>query len=63
MMLRSRELYGLPFEVVATETNNHEFIVIARKVAAPVEALPEAVDRDGGYASAVGVMSHAPSGA
>jgi SAM-dependent methyltransferase len=33
LMLRSREEYGLPFEVVATETNNHEFIVIARKTA------------------------------
>jgi SAM-dependent methyltransferase len=52
MMLRSRELYGLPFELVATETNNHEFIVIARKIAVPAEPLPDAVDRDGGYASA-----------
>jgi SAM-dependent methyltransferase len=32
LILRSRELYGLPFEIVATETNNHEFIVIARKL-------------------------------
>ena len=33
LMLRSREAYGLPLEVVATETNNHEFIVIARRSA------------------------------
>jgi SAM-dependent methyltransferase len=36
MMLRAREVYGLPFEVVATETNNHEFIVIARRIAGEV---------------------------
>lgn len=33
LLLRSREAYGLPLEVVATETNNHEFIVIARRAA------------------------------
>jgi len=38
MMLRSREAYGLPFEIVATETNNHEFIVIARKTAGEGDA-------------------------
>jgi SAM-dependent methyltransferase len=32
LLLRSRETYGLPLEVVATETNNHEFIVIARRI-------------------------------
>lgn len=53
MMLRSRELYGLPFEVVATETNNHEFIVIARKMASEV-----APERDGGAPSRE-LMSHA----
>jgi SAM-dependent methyltransferase len=37
LMLRSREVYGLPFEVIATETNNHEFIVIARRTATVVE--------------------------
>jgi SAM-dependent methyltransferase len=52
MMLRSRELYGLPLEVVATETNNHEFIVIARKIAIPVEPTSPALDGDDGYASA-----------
>jgi len=52
MMLRSRELYGLPFEVVATETNNHEFIVIARKVASPAEPMSPALHGTGGYASA-----------
>lgn len=31
LLLHCREAYGLPFEVVATETNNHEFIVIARR--------------------------------
>jgi SAM-dependent methyltransferase len=31
-----REAYGLPLEIVASETNGHEFIVIARKVDAPV---------------------------
>jgi SAM-dependent methyltransferase len=50
MMLRAREAYGLPFEVVATETNNHEFIVIARKTAASVEAT-KVRGADGGYAS------------
>jgi len=34
LLLRSREAYGLPLEVVATETNNHEFIVIARRLPA-----------------------------
>jgi SAM-dependent methyltransferase len=52
MMLRSREVYGLPFEVVATETNNHEFIVIARRTGSEIEPMPEAVDGDGGCASA-----------
>jgi len=33
LLLRCRETYGLPLEVVATETNNHEFIVVARRVA------------------------------
>jgi SAM-dependent methyltransferase len=33
LMLRCREAYGLPLEVVATETNHHEFIVIARRTA------------------------------
>jgi SAM-dependent methyltransferase len=51
LMLRSREVYGLPLEVVATETNNHEFIVIARKTT-PVELVPQAADADGGCASA-----------
>lgn len=32
LMLRAHDAYGLPFEVLASETNNHEFIVIARKV-------------------------------
>jgi SAM-dependent methyltransferase len=32
LLLRCREAYGLPLEVVATETNNHEFIVIARRL-------------------------------
>jgi SAM-dependent methyltransferase len=31
LLLHCREAYGLPFEVVATETNNHEFILIARR--------------------------------
>ncbi len=44
MMLRARELYGLPFEVLATETNNHEFIVIARRIASDVVSASEAVD-------------------
>jgi SAM-dependent methyltransferase len=44
MMLRAREAYGLPFEVVATETNNHEFIVIARRIAGDVEPAQQAVD-------------------
>jgi SAM-dependent methyltransferase len=44
MMLRAREAYGLPFEVVATETNNHEFIVIARRIAAGAEPAQQAVD-------------------
>ncbi len=43
MMLRAREAYGLPLEVVATENNNHEFIVIARKTADVVVAVPQAV--------------------
>ena len=43
MMLRAREAYGLPFEVVATETNNHEFIVIARKIAGGGEPAQQAV--------------------
>jgi SAM-dependent methyltransferase len=33
LMLHCREAYELPFEVLATETNDHEFIVIARRVA------------------------------
>jgi SAM-dependent methyltransferase len=33
LLLHCREAYGLPFEVAATETNNHEFIVIARRTA------------------------------
>jgi SAM-dependent methyltransferase len=32
LILHCREAYGLPFEVLATETNNHEFIVIARRL-------------------------------
>jgi SAM-dependent methyltransferase len=52
LILRAREVYGLPFEVVASETNNHEFIVIARKTATPVELVPQVTDADGGYASA-----------
>lgn len=44
LMLRAREVYGLPFEVVATETNNHEFIVIARKTALPAKSAAQAVD-------------------
>jgi SAM-dependent methyltransferase len=43
LMLRAREAYGLPFEVVATETNNHEFIVIARKTATRAEAMSQVV--------------------
>jgi len=43
LMLRSREAYGLPFEVIATETNNHEFIVIARKTSA-LAAMPQDTD-------------------
>jgi hypothetical protein len=31
LVLRSRELYGLPFEILVAETNNREFIVIGRK--------------------------------
>ncbi|MET0558385.1 MAG: methyltransferase domain-containing protein [Solirubrobacterales bacterium] len=30
---RCREEYGLPLEVLAAETNNHEFIIIARRTA------------------------------
>jgi SAM-dependent methyltransferase len=33
LLLHSREAYGLPLEVVATETNHHEFIVLARRTA------------------------------
>jgi SAM-dependent methyltransferase len=43
LMLRAREAYGLPFEVLATETNNHEFIVIARKIAGGAEPVQQAV--------------------
>jgi len=52
LMLRAREAYGLPFEVVATETNNHEFIVVARRTATEVESAPQVVGGDGGCASA-----------
>jgi SAM-dependent methyltransferase len=31
LLVRCRELYDLPFEVLATETNGHEFIVIAQR--------------------------------
>lgn len=34
LLLRCREAYGLPLEVLATETNNHEFIVVARRLPA-----------------------------
>ena len=40
LVLHCREAYGLPFEVVATETNNHEFIVVARRTADPIAAEP-----------------------
>jgi SAM-dependent methyltransferase len=33
LLLHCREAYGLPFEVLASETNDHEFIVIARRAA------------------------------
>jgi SAM-dependent methyltransferase len=33
LLIHCREAYALPFEVLATETNNHEFIVVARRVA------------------------------
>jgi SAM-dependent methyltransferase len=52
LMLRARELYGLPFEVLATETNNHEFIVIARKTATQTEPVPQVAGVGGGCASA-----------
>lgn len=44
LILRAREAYGLPLEVVATETNNHEFIVIARRTGAAVEPVAQAVN-------------------
>jgi SAM-dependent methyltransferase len=38
LVLRARETYGLPLEIVASETNGHEFILIARRTAGlPVE--------------------------
>lgn len=42
MLLHSREAYGLPLEVVATETNHHEFIVLARRTAGNVAPSPPA---------------------
>lgn len=51
LLLRCREVYGLPLEVVATETNNHEFIVIARRV--PDRELAPAMDRASGPALAL----------
>ena len=33
LLTRCREEYGLPLEVLAAETNNHEFIIIARRTA------------------------------
>ena len=33
LLLHCRRAYGLPLEVVATETNHHEFIAIARRTA------------------------------
>jgi SAM-dependent methyltransferase len=33
LLVRCRTEYGLPLEVLAAETNNHEFIVIARRTA------------------------------
>jgi len=33
LLLHCREAYGLPLELLATETNHHEFIVIARRTA------------------------------
>jgi SAM-dependent methyltransferase len=33
LLLHCRETYGLPLEVLAAETNDHEFIVIARRIA------------------------------
>jgi SAM-dependent methyltransferase len=44
LILRGREAYGLPFEIVATETNNHEFIVIARKTAAAASSDAQGAD-------------------
>jgi SAM-dependent methyltransferase len=41
LLLRAREAYGLPLEVVAAETNNHEFIVIARRIDASEATSPE----------------------
>jgi SAM-dependent methyltransferase len=51
LILRAREAYGLPLEVVATETNGHEFIVIARRTAAP-GAVRSASDRTAARATA-----------
>lgn len=36
LLLHSRAAYDLPLEVVATETNHHEFIVVARRTAGSV---------------------------
>ena len=33
LVLHCREAYGLPLEVLAAETNDHEFIVIAQRIA------------------------------
>jgi SAM-dependent methyltransferase len=48
LILHCREAYGLPLEVVASETNNHEFIVIARRAEvsrAPEQSLAPAVEQ------------------
>ena len=46
LVLRCRDAHGLPLEIVALETNGHEFILIARRtaepVASPVAAEPQA---------------------
>jgi SAM-dependent methyltransferase len=40
-----REAYGLPLEIVAGETNGHEFIVIARRTEGSPAAVAPAADR------------------
>jgi SAM-dependent methyltransferase len=49
LLLHCREAYGLPLEVLATETNHHEFIVIARRTAGA--ALAEAAVPPAAYSA------------